>query len=170
VNSESEILIRNGRKEDAQSIADIYNYYITETSITFEIDPVTLENRQEWIQQFTDDGPYQLLVAEQAGQLIGFASSVRYHPRAAYYTSVMPSIYLRDGFSGRGIGKLLYSNLIRRLEANPDNHKAFALISLPNPASLILHEKMGFKKVGILDEAGKKFGKFISVQIMERSL
>ena len=168
--SEPEILIRHGLKEDALGIAEIYNYYIEETSVTFEIEPVSVNNREEWMDQFTEDGPYQLLVAEQAGKLIGFASSVRYHTRAAYYTSVMPSIYLRKGFSGQGIGKLLYSRLIQNLENHPENHKAFALISLPNPASLALHEKMGFRSVGILDEAGKKFGKFISVQIMERSL
>lgn len=169
--TESEkVSIRHGRMEDAKVIADIYNDYILKTSITFETEAVSKENREEWIQQFTEDGPYQLLVAEDAGKVIGFASSVRYHTRAAYYTSVMPSIYLRKGETGRGIGKQLYTQLIDNLVKHPETHRAYALISLPNQASMAIHEKLSFQKVGILNEAGKKFGKYLSVQIMERSL
>ena len=164
------LIIRLGTEQDAEAIADIYNYYIEETCITFELEPVSIENRKEWIQQFKDDSPYQLIVAEEKGKVIGFASSVRYHQRAAYYTSVMPSIYLRKGLSGKGIGKKLYTQLIERMEQNPDLHRAYALVSLPNPASMALHEKLGFRKVGVLEEAGKKFGKFLNVQILERQL
>lgn len=162
--------IRFGNPQDAASIADIYNYYIAHTSITFEVDTVSKEDRREWIQQFTEDGPYQLLVAELDGLVVGFATSVRYHPRAAYYTSVMTSVYLNRNFKGQGIGKRLYIALVERLQRHPDLHRAYALISLPNPASLILHDKLGFRKVGILEEAGKKFDQFLNVQIMEKPL
>jgi phosphinothricin acetyltransferase len=162
--------IRFGTPKDAAHIAEIYNHYIAHTCITFEVDTVSNDDRREWIQQFTEDGPYQLLVAELEGQVVGFAASVRYHTRAAYYTSVMTSVYLNKDFKGQGIGKKLYISLLERLQNHPELHRAYALISLPNPASLILHDKLGFRKVGILEEAGKKFGKFLSVQILEKPL
>ena len=162
--------IRFGITQDAAPIAEIYNHYIAHTSITFEVETVSVQDREEWLQQFTEDGPYQILVAEQDGKVVGFAASVRYHPRAAYYTSVMTSVYLHKDFTGQGIGKKLYMALLERLEKQPELHRAYVLISLPNESSLILHEKSGFRKVGILEEAGKKFGQFLSVQIMEKPL
>ena len=168
---QNELSIRLGTPDDASDIARIYNHYILESSITFETEGVSDENRREWIAQFTEDGPYQLLVATNpAGQVLGFTASVRYHPRAAYYTSVMTSVYLDKDATGQGMGRPLYESLLERLEKHPELHRAYALVALPNPASLALHKKTGFREVGTLQEAGKKFGQYLSVQILERPL
>ena len=161
---------RPGRLEDMAAIADIYNHYILNTTITFETEAVSEEDRHIWFQQFSEDGPHRILVIEEAGGIMGFATSVRYHQRAAYYPSVMTSVYVRDGHAGKGIGGGLYSDLLNSIAGHPDLHRAYALISLPNLVSIKLHEKLGFKKVGMLNEAGRKFDRFISVQIMEKAL
>ncbi len=162
--------IRPAKIEDMAAVADIYNNYINETTVTFETEAVTTSDREKWFEQFSENGPHRLLVAEENARLIGFSSSVRYHERAAYYTSVMTSVYLRNGESGRGVGKLLYKELLKNLESHPELHRAYALISLPNDASLRLHKKFGFTDVGTLDEAGRKFDRYLSVKILQRNL
>jgi len=161
---------RPGRLEDMTAIADIYNHYILHTTSTFETEAVSEENRRIWFQQFSGDGPHRILVTEEAGKIMGFATSVRYHERAAYYPSVMTSVYIREGHAGKGIGGNLYSTLLDSVHGHPDLHRAYALISLPNLVSIKLHEKLGFQKVGILNEAGRKFDRFLSVQVMEKTL
>ena len=152
------------------AVADIYNHYILNTTITFETEAVSEENRRTWFKQFSENGPHRLYLAEESGEILGFACSTRYHERAAYYTSIMSSVYLKEEHSGKGTGRKLYSFLLETLAKIPDLHRAYALISLPNEASIVLHEKLGFKKVGTLDEAGRKFGRFLSVQILEKTL
>ena len=162
--------IRPGRVEDMAAVADIYNHFILHTHNTFETVTVSEENRRRWFEQFSVDGPYRIYLAEEDGEILGFACSTRYHERAAYYTSVMTSVFLRPGQAGKGIGRKLYTLLLDALGKARDLHRAYALISLPNDASIALHEKLGFRKVGILDEAGRKFGRFLSVQILEKPL
>jgi phosphinothricin acetyltransferase len=169
--AQGEFVVRKGIPGDAHTIARIYNYYISNSIATFDVDPVTTQDRMEWMGQFTDTGPYQILVATSpVGELLGYACSVPYHSRAAYYTSVMTSVYLDSTATGMGIGSKLYIQLLGILEKHPDLHRAYALVSLPNDASLALHRKSGFREVGVLHEAGKKFGDFISVTILERPL
>ena len=162
--------IRPGRVEDMAAVADIYNHYILHTHNTFETVIVSEENRRRWFEQFSEDGPYKIYLAEEDGAILGFACSTRYHERAAYYTSIMSSVYLKEEHSGKGTGRKLYSFLLEALAKIPDLHRAYALISLPNDASIALHEKLGFIKVGILEEAGRKFDRFLSVQILEKPL
>ncbi len=162
--------IRPATVEDMAAIADIYNHYILKTTVTFETEAVSEANRRVWFQQFSGDGPHRLLVAEEEGAIQGFAASVRFHERAAYHTSVMTSVYLRDGQTGRGLGHRLYGVLLEMLDAQKGLHRAYALVSLPNEASLKLHEKFGFSKVGVLEEAGRKFDRYLSVEILQRSL
>ena len=162
--------IRTAQEKDMSAIADIYNHYIVNTTITFETDVVSKADRREWFQQFSEDGPYRLYLAEEAGEVLGFACSVSYHERAAYYTSVMTSVYLRNGYAGKGIGQKLYTILLDALQAQIELHRAYALISLPNDASIKLHEKFGFTEVGVLEEAARKLDRYLSVQILEKRL
>ena len=164
------IQTRPATVEDMAAIADIYNHYILNTTITFETEADSESNRREWFQQFSVDGPHQLFVTQEAGTIQGFAASVRFHERAAYHTSVMTSVYLRDGQTGRGLGHQLYTTLIEAMDAQASLHRAYALISLPNEASLKLHAKFGFTETGVLEEAGQKFGRYLSVQILQRPI
>lgn len=103
-----------------------------------------------------------MLVAVADKALVWCASSSRYRPKAAYEASVEASIYMASDASGLGIGTKLYAALFSYLEKE-DVHRASAGIALPNPASVALHERFGFKKVGLFTEQGRKFGRYWDV-------
>jgi phosphinothricin acetyltransferase len=152
------------------ALRDIINHYITESVVTFEMVEMSLENRKTWFTQFTQDGRYQLMVAELEGTVIGYAASLRFHQRPAYAPSVMTSIYLHKDHTGKGIGKNVYSALIEQLKKVEDVHRAYGLVVLPNPGSEKLHEKLGFQIAGLLHEGGFKFGKYHDVRMYEHRL
>lgn len=163
------IEIRHIEPQDLTSIVPILNHYIESTAITFDTEPYCTETRRPWLDQFQTSGRYQCLVAISEGEIVGYANSAAFRPKKAYDTSVEVSIYLKDGVAGKGVGTRLYSKLFDQL-ANEDIHRAHALITLPNEKSINLHSKFGFSEVGILSEAGRKFGQFYSVYLMEKRL
>ncbi|MDG1324368.1 MAG: GNAT family N-acetyltransferase [Opitutales bacterium] len=163
-------IIRRGRESDMPALRDIINYYITESVVTFEMVEMSLENRKTWFTQFTEDGRYQLLVAELDGEVVGYAASLRFHLRPAYAPSVMTSIYLHPNHTGKGIGKKVYSALMDELEKVDEVHRAYGLVVLPNPGSEKLHENLGFQIAGLLHEGGYKFGKYHDVRMYEHRL
>ncbi len=160
--------IRHAKTDDLAALTHIYNHYVEHTHITFHVKPYTVEERREWLAQFSASGRYPLLVLEDKS-LLGYAHATRINPRKAYETSVETTIYLAKGAEGRGYGKLLYRSLLAHLE-DQDLHRAYGLIALPNAASIALHEKLGFAKVAHLHETGRKFGRFYDVIWMERAL
>ncbi len=162
--------IRRGRESDMSSLRDIINHYITESAVTFEMVEMSLENRQTWFTQFTEDGRYQLMVVEREGEVVGYAASLRFHLRPAYAPSVMTSIYLRPDQVGQGIGENVYSALLNELKKVDEVHRAYGLVVLPNPGSEKLHEKLGFQIAGLLHEGGYKFGKYHDVRMYEHRL
>ena len=87
-------LIRHGTPDDLAELTALYNYYVEHTAITFDVASISEEERRSWLAQFKREGPYQLFVAESAGTIIGYASSVRFRAKRAYETSVETSIYL----------------------------------------------------------------------------
>jgi phosphinothricin acetyltransferase len=111
------------------------------------------------------------LVAQLAegGPVVGYATSSPYRPKAAYSTSVETSIYLAPDAGGRGIGSLLYTALFHAL-AGEDVHRAYAGVTLPNEASIRIHERFGFRKVGVYQEVGRKFGAYHDVVWLEKQL
>lgn len=154
--------IRHIEQWDLPALLEIYNYYVLETPITFDIEPRTLEDRKAWFNGFTSSGRYQCFVAIKDGRVLGWASSHRYNERAAYDTTVAASIYLAPGARGQGLGRMLYARLFQAL-ANEDIHRLFVGITLPNDASVRLHRAFGFEPVGIYREVGQKFGRFWDV-------
>lgn len=164
----SELIMRPGRESDLHEILEIHNHFVRETTNTFELDEATLENRIEWFAQFDETGPYQLLVGEGEGGLAGYAASTRFHERPAYAPSVMTSVYLHPDQTGKGIGQQLYQVLLDSLQKTEEVHRVYGLVVIPNPASEHLHEKLGFREAGLLNEAGYKFGTYHSVRIYER--
>lgn len=163
--------IRPANATDLPKLVRIYNHYVVQSHVTFDIEPYTLEARLEWFAAFAEKGPCRLLVAERDGEVVGYASSTRFRSRPAYYRSVETTIYLEEGRAvGAGTGRRLYASLLAELVEEPAVHRAYGGIALPNPASIALHERLGFRRVGTLREVGHKFEKFWDVAWFEKEL
>ena len=158
----TEIGIRRAEQGDLPELLEIYNHYVVNTSITFDIEPRTLEQRQAWLDGFARSGRYQCFVAVKDGRAMGWSSSHRYNERAAYDTTVSSTIYLAAEACGQGLGKRLYATLFEALKGE-DIHRIFGGITLPNAASVGLHRSFGFQEIGVYREVGRKFGRFWDV-------
>lgn len=157
--------IRNAKVEDAEAIAEIYNFYITETHHTFETEPVTVEMMSARIVSVGKRFPF--LVAEVDGVIAGYAYAVRFKLREAYKHSAEVSIYVRSDAKQRGLGTSLYSKLFEEL-SDTNAHAIVAGIALPNDSSVRFHEKLGFEKVAHFREIGYKLGRWIDVGYWEK--
>lgn len=164
-----EASIRHGTEADLDAVNRVYNHYVVTSPVTFDVAPITAEERLAWYREFATQGPYQLLVATDAQAFLGFAHSKRLRPKAAYDTTVETTIYLDPEVTGRGIGRTLYGKLFEALEKEA-LHRAYAGITLPNPSSVALHEELGFRPIGRYDEVGRKFDRWWSVQWFEKPL
>lgn len=158
--------IRPATFDDSVAIADIYNWYIENTTITFEEELVSSGDMAQRIAVTDETRPWFVLEGEDADQaetrILGFASAVRWKDRSAYRFSRETSIYLLPDSAGSGHGRLLYEYLIDALRKT-DVHTLIAGIALPNNASIALHEKLGFRKCGEFEEVGKKFDNYLNV-------
>jgi phosphinothricin acetyltransferase len=163
------IHVRPATADDLQAINEIYNHYVAETHITFDVEPTSMEGRREWFSHYAETGRHRLMVAVDTDLVAGFASSSRFRPKPGYLTSVETSIYLASDSIGKGIGSRLYGELFKALEGE-DLHRAYAGIALPNPASIALHERFGFKRVAHFTEQGRKFGRYWDVAWFEKPL
>ncbi|MBO6558130.1 MAG: N-acetyltransferase [Pseudomonadales bacterium] len=160
--------IREATQDDATALADIYNHYVRETHITFDLEPVTVENREVMIEGYNKNARHRLFVGTDNEQVVGYVSSSQFRTKPAYDLSVETTIYLDQGMTGRGYGKKLYEHLFRELEAT-DVHRYYGIIALPNQASIELHREFGFVEKGILTEVGYKFDKYWDTLWMEKS-
>ena len=158
----NDVIIRRVEQGDLPALLAIYNYYVRETPVSFDIEPRTMAQRQQWLDGFAATGRYQCFVAMKDGEAVGWASSHRYHERAAYDTTVMSSVYLAPDACGLGLGRRLYATLFDALRCE-DIHRVVVGISLPNAASVALHLAFGFELVGSYREVGRKFGRFWDV-------
>jgi L-amino acid N-acyltransferase YncA len=154
-------IIRPAVAADAAAIARIYNYYIQNTVITFEEDPVSPEDMAARIAE-TQSLPLPWLVAEVDGPITGYAYARKWRPRSAYRYAVETTIYLEHGQEGRGIGKLLYAALLRQVR-ELGMHVAIGGAALPNDASSALHEKLGFERVATFRQVGFKRDRWVDV-------
>ena len=162
--------IRTATTGDLAALVDIYNHYVLQTPVTFDTDAFTLDTRRAWFGQFAAEGPYRLLVAERDGEVVGYASSVRFKEKPAYGTSVETSIYVHPGHTGQGLGESLYKALLDELLSEPALHRAYGGVTMPNPASVALHEKLGYRKVATYSEVGFKLDRYWDVCWFEKEL
>jgi phosphinothricin acetyltransferase len=163
------VALRYASVDDAAALTELYNHYILKTPITFEVEPWTIDQGREWVQGFGQAGPYRLLVAELDGTILGFACSHRFHERAAYATTIETSIYCHPDATGHGIGTMLYSRLFEAL-AGENIHMAIAGATLPNDASVAIHQRFGFRPIGVTHAVGRKFGEYWDVAWFEKLL
>ncbi len=154
-------VIRLATPDDAAAIAAIYNPYILDSVITFEEIPVEASDIRERMITVSERGlPW--LISEVDGQVLGYAYADRWRTRTAYRYSVESAIYLDRKVAGQGIGSLLYQALLDALQEN-GMHAVIAGITLPNAASVALHESLGFRKVAHFPSVGLKFGQWLDV-------
>ncbi|MER6840474.1 GNAT family N-acetyltransferase [Streptomyces platensis] len=190
-----EAQVRAGVEADLPALTDLYNHFIRETSITFDLEPFTPDQRRPWLLSHPQDGPHRLLVAQEAteraenphngpadgpsaapsapghpaGALLGYATSSAFRPKAAYAPSVEVTVYCAPHATGRGIGTLLYKALFEAL-ADEDVHRAYAGIAQPNEASHRLHTRFGFRHIGTFTEVGRKFDRYWDVAWYQKDL
>jgi phosphinothricin acetyltransferase len=161
--------IRRARLADAAGMNAVYNPFILQTPATFETAPVDEPTRRRWLEVRAANPRWPVFVAEQeeGGGILGFANASAFDERQAYETSVKVSVFIAREGQGQGLGARLYEALFAAL-SSADVHRAYALIVAPNPASVRLHERFGFKHVSTLDEVGRKFGRYYSVMWFEK--
>lgn len=155
-------MIRDAEPFDAGAIAEIYNQYVLNSSVTFEIETVSVSDMAGRISETQAlDLPY-LVYVDSEDRLIGYAYASKWKGRCAYQYSVEVSVYLHPDKTGMGAGSQLYADLLKQLKQS-GYHAAIGGIALPNPASIALHEKFGMSKVAHFKEIGFKFGRWVDV-------
>ena len=160
--------VRPAEPSDSTAIAAIYNHYVEHTVITFEEEPIDAGEMARRM----DDARSALLpwvVAEERGELIGYAYAHAWKTRTAYRFSVEITVYVARDHTGRGIGSLLYGQLFPLLQTR-GIHVVIGGIALPNAASVALHEKFGLKRVAQFPEVGFKFNRWVDVGYWQRTL
>ena len=157
-------LVRPATTADAAAIAAVYAPHVRDGYATFEEEP---PDGAEVARRMGNGLPW--LVAEEDGAVAGYAYAARFHERIAYRWSVTVSVYLAPDAGGRGLGTALYTHLLATLR-DLGYVTAFAAIALPNPASVALHERMGFEPVGTYRNAGFKLGRWRDVSWWQRPL
>ena len=160
--------VRAAVPADAQAIADIYNHYVTNTTVTFEESPVSAQGiTSRMAEVATARLPW--LIVEADGRVAGYAYASRWKSRCAYRFSSEITAYVDQMLNSRGLGSALYRQLFAALRER-GIHAVLAGIALPNPASIAFHEKFGLEKVAHMREVGYKFGRWIDVGYWHRLL
>lgn len=157
-------MIRDATLADSAAIADIYNYYILNTVVTFEEEVVSAAEMKERMAGVQTKYPW--LVYEENNIVVGYAYGSAWKVRAAYRHAAEISVYLDVSHTGRGIGAQLYAALLERMKAL-QLHAVIGGIALPNAASIRLHETLGFRKVAHFTEVGRKFDRWVDVAYWE---
>ncbi|HYW44213.1 MAG TPA: GNAT family N-acetyltransferase [Bryobacteraceae bacterium] len=164
-----EPLVRTATEADITAITGIYSYYVHNSAATFETDPPGAEEMVRHWSELTGRGfPY--IVADLDGQVSGYAYASPWRARPAYRYTVEDSVYVHRDFAGRGLGRLLLSRLIELCGARGYRQMIAVIGGRGNAASIRLHETSGFRRVGVLEEVGFKFGGWIDTVLMQLSL
>ncbi|TVQ17490.1 MAG: N-acetyltransferase family protein [Leptolyngbya sp. DLM2.Bin15] len=159
--------IRPITDDDSVAITDIYNWYILNTTITFELETISSLAMQQRIQEKLVH--HDWLVGEVNHEIIGYAYYGAFRARPAYSHTVESTIYLAHDRLGQGLGTLLYRELIHSAAVR-GFREMIGIIALPNQGSIKLHQKLGFEETGVLKQVGYKFDRYIDVGIWQKSL
>lgn len=154
-------VVRSAAPADVPAIARIYGHAVRESVATFDVTDPPVAYWQDKVSS-TESGNHVLVVAEAAA-VIGYAYSTSFRPRPGYARTRETSVYLAPDVVGRGFGRLVYSQLLSLLRAD-GMHCAVAVVAEPNPASVRLHESLGFELVGTLREVGHKFDRWVDTR------
>lgn len=158
---------RLATEDDSDALLSVYSHYVTDTVVSMELEPPTPEAFRKRVAGIMAVYPY--LVCEEKGGIAGYAYADRAMERAGYQYNATVSVYLRPECRGRGLGKELYRRLLALLSAQGIVN-VYAVITLPNPASLALHTGFGFRDIGVHHQTGYKFGQWHDVAWLEMAL
>lgn len=159
------IIIRKATLDDLAVITEIYNQAILRTTATFDTEPKSLEEQKIW---FGSHSPkYPVLVAEEDGNVTGWASLSKWSDRCAYSDTAEISLYIDEKKRGKGIGSKLLEAIIREGETT-GIHSIIARIAEGNEVSIHLHQSVGFEHIGVMKEVGRKFGRLLDVYLMQK--
>jgi len=159
------VKIRKASLKDLKGITEIYNHAILNTVATFDTEIKTVKEQKRWFEEHGPKNP--ILVAEIDKEIVGFASLSKYSTRCAYSDTAEISLYVKEKYQGKNIGKQLMKEIIDAGE-KAGLHAIISRIAQGNKISIHLHETVGFKHVGIYKEVGYKFGKRLDVYLMEK--
>jgi L-amino acid N-acyltransferase len=159
--------LRLAALEDAEAIREIYNVEVTQSTVTFDLVPRSLEEQQNWLQ--ARSGAHAVIVAVEDGEVVGFGSLSPWRDRPAYATTVEDSVYVRRDRQGRGVGRAVLEELVRVATLH-GFHAMIGRIVGGHEASIALHRAAGFEQVGVEREVGRKFNRWLDVVLMQRLL
>ena len=163
------VLVRDARAQDMEAIQAIYAHHVLTGLASFEEVPPTLEEMRARRAAVLAAGlPY--LAAESVGVVVGYSYATAYRPRRAYRFTVEDSVYVAEGFGGRGLGSALLGGLIARCEAGPWRQMIAVIGNSGNEGSIALHRRHGFEHAGVLRDVGFKFGRWVDTVLMQRPL
>jgi len=157
--------IRTAEAKDLPEILKIINHNILHSTAVYDYEPKSLADMQVWFQERQQDG-FKVIVAEFDNAVAGYAAYSIFKPKAGYRFTVEHSVYVSEDFHGKGIGKLLMSELIAIAKAE-GIHSMIGVIDADNASSIAFHKQFGFTETGFLKEAGFKFGRWLNVTFMQ---
>jgi phosphinothricin acetyltransferase len=163
------VRIRRATAEDAAAIASIYAPYVRASVVSFETEAPDPGEMQHRIEAVGDAYPWLVAEDGEGSPIIGYAYGCAFRTRLAYRFTVETTVYVAEGAHGRGIGGALYRRLLGLLEAQGFT-QAIGAITIPNEASIRLHEALGFVRAGTYDMVGYKLGEWRSVGLWQRPL
>jgi phosphinothricin acetyltransferase len=162
-------MIREVQTRDVSALCAIYNHYVRHTTVTFAETPISEDEMAETIVLAGPELPWLVWDDPDSGEVTGYAAGDAWKSRCSYRYTLETTIYLAPGSVGQGFGTLLYGELLLRIK-EAGYHSVLGGISLPNPASVALHEKLGFTKVAHLKEVGFKFERWVDVGYWQKQL
>jgi len=163
------LILRDALDNDMPAVQAIYAHHVIHGTASFELEPPTLEQMLQRRADICANGlPY--LVIEREGEVVGYAYATLYRPRPAYRFTVEDSVYVREGMAGLGIGQRLLEAVIKRCTDDGRRQMVAIIGNSENIASTRLHERLGFRKVGVFESVGFKHGRWLDTVIMQREL
>lgn len=163
----ADVELRLITQADAEATRGIYNAEVTGSTATFDLRPRSRADHERWVAAHL--GVHPAVVATVGGEVAGFAALSPFRERPAYVTTVEDSVYVADGWRGRGLGRLLLDEVLRRAVEH-GFHTVIARIEAGNAPSIALHRAFGFTVVGTEREIGRKLGRWLDVTVLQRML
>jgi phosphinothricin acetyltransferase len=157
--------VRKGTIKDLKDITEIYNEAIEKTVATFDTEKKTLDQQRIWFNEHGENNP--IIVAVKEGVIVGWAALSKYSTRCAYSNTAEISLYVREEYQGKGIGRKLMDEIIKEGEKT-NIHVVLARITEGNEVSVHLHKSVGFDNIGTMKEVGQKFGRLLDVHLMQK--
>lgn len=161
------LLVRPARVDDAAQIAAIWDREVLETDHTTDTEPRTLTDQRAWL--CARDADHPVIVAARGGEIVAYGALSTYRPKPAFRRTVEDSVYVKAGHRGQGLGAMILGRLLE-LAHERDHHAILARITGANAASLALHERHGFVRIGVERETAFKHGRWLDVVVLQHLL